>query len=201
MKTNQKLELLDGKKDEIKSHAELVSASSTQAVLPWKQQRQALKTLKQVQVDGAYFNNNGFTLIELLVVVLIIGILAGVALPQYNKAVMKSRISEMYTLRSNLEKSIDLYILENGAPTDATTMLENLDLGFGDYILNSDLGEYCRTSGVCFSILGDNGDITLTVAMRQRNTSSGEPDCAMFSQKTNGATTWMREDYSSDCLQ
>ena len=47
-------------------------------------------------------NKQAFTLIEILVVVLIIGILAAVALPQYQIAVAKSR----YSTVKNLTKSI-----------------------------------------------------------------------------------------------
>ena len=75
----------------------------------------------------------GFTLIELLVVVLIIGILSAVALPQYQKAVLKARSREAIVNLNNLAKAQTAYFLENGKTTTDLSEL-SLDIQNGYYV-------------------------------------------------------------------
>ena len=91
-------------------------------------------------------NNKGFTLIELLVVVLIIGILAAIALPQYKMAVAKSQYAKLMDISKAIASAQDRYFMVHGTHTNN---FNDLDIEMPQNYISKTTKEYCYDWGGC----------------------------------------------------
>ena len=142
--------------------------------------------------------SGGFTLIELLVVVLIIGILAGVALPQYTKAVEKSRISEMMTLQSSLEKAVDVYLLANAGNNLPRDMFDSLDISLPDFNASFPPGRCHPKKRICVSVV-TLGSIQIILTSHPDDNFNGPGYNYLLRSEKNLATDrWTRRALSNE---
>ena len=127
--------------------------------------------------------SKGFTLIELMIVVAIIGILAAIAIPQYQNYVARAQVSEALVLASGAKTGVSEYISTNG-----TMPTSNTEAGIATTIK----GSYVKSV-----VGGTDGVITMTFQEDADADTPGNAHSAIATRtmileptKTDGSITW-----------
>ena len=155
----------------------------------------------------------GFTLIELLVVVLIIGILAAMAVPQYRKAVYRAQMTEAIVATKAIYDAEQVYMMANGDFTDDFN-----DLGLGYPINETNSAFASLPKGACSLENVMSGKVVYCVLREvltfQRSLVNGKVICCSYPETNHaadsickaetGASTWYNgcsEGYPCHCFR
>jgi type IV pilus assembly protein PilA len=132
------------------------------------------------------FTLNGFTLIELMIVVAIIGILAAIAIPQYQNYIARAQMTEAMTLASGLKTDVSEIYAQVGSTDD-------IESGSNGIPAAADVtGEYVGTVVVAAG--------TITATMNDTNVSAGVQGKTLSLEPTfgTGSITWECESDADD---
>jgi len=126
--------------------------------------------------------NRGFTLLELLIVVIVIGILATLAIPSYNRSKEQALGKEALTNLRLIAAAEKIYRMET------TTFWPSAGTSWSLAEINSNLRLYLTTTNWTWSITGAIGPPPTFTASADRNGSGGYLDCQYTINQTG--TEW-----------
>ena len=117
----------------------------------------------------------GFTLIEVLIVVIILGILATIAIPQFGNIVEKARATEAVTNIAAIRTGLEVDVLETGG----------LYPSFADVAaINAGLDCEITANNFTYAVVGGDGTFVITA------TKAAAPQARATIIYTRGADPW-----------
>jgi type IV pilus assembly protein PilE len=133
-------------------------------------------------------NRRGFTMVELMVVVVIVGILAGIAVPIYGKYVRNARLSEATARIGDVVTSAKAYAMEHqdaaGNPTwppanPAGTIVDLTASQLFTYAISAGAGSNANTTALRITATGIAGarmaGVTVSITVANINANGAAP--------------------------
>ncbi|EOX3389853.1 pilin [Vibrio cholerae] len=137
----------------------------------------------------AYKNKlqKGFTLIELMIVVAVIGVLAAIAVPQYQKYVAKSEAASALATLAGLKTNAEAYTVETGSfPTDTQQAQLGTPSSAMGTIAYANTGSSGAAGTITFTFSDTVSPSLKSSAIRLKRDDSGNWSCESNKDATSG---------------
>lgn len=147
--------------------------------------------MKQLQ-QGNKTLQKGFTLIELMIVVAVIGVLAAIAMPQYQKYVAKSEVASVLATLTGIKTNVEAYAVSYGefpaAGTEANLGIPS-SISLGAAAFSPDATTSGATGSIVFTFkdVPDASNLTATQNLTlERNADGGWTCTSTNIKKSDG---------------